>query len=446
MVIRKVKLEQSATETYTSQAGLTLIGQCIRLSSLDTSPFNKQQLSGISHTDILKSYLSMACLGKSDFEAIENHRHDDYLKEVIGISHVPSSSTLRQRMDDQADNYREVMDTVMMNFMRKAKVPVTRLASGYVALDLDVFPMDNSKTQKEGVSRTYKGHDGYAPLAAYLGEEGWCLACELREGKQHGQKEFIHTLERVIPRARRLTSQPLLMRLDSGHDALENRLYLKKERVDYLIKWNPRGEKKKGNLWLAKAEALDDNVVWETPREGKRIATFSVEVKQDIEDDSSVMFRRIMQITERTIDKKGQRLLIADIEVEGWWTSLSLADLDVIELYKQHATSEQFHSEFKTDLDVERLPSGKFDTNDLVLACHAFAYNMLRFIGLLGLMDKNSPVRHTAKRRRIKTVLQELMTIAARVMSRSRQYWLRFSKDSVAYHAFGQVYRHLARL
>ena len=25
---------------------------------------------------------------------------------------------------------------------------------------------------------------------------------------------------------------------------------------------------------------------------------------------------------------------------------------------------EQFHSEIKTDLDLERLPSGKFDTND----------------------------------------------------------------------------------
>jgi|GEM_PF-2572476 len=31
-------------------------------------------------------------------------------------------------------------------------------------------------------------------------------------------------------------------------------------------------------------------------------------------------------------------------------------------LYSDHATSEQFHSEFKTDLDLERLPSGKFDT------------------------------------------------------------------------------------
>jgi len=40
----------------------------------------------------------------------------------------------------------------------------------------------------------------------------------------------------------------------------------------------------------------------------------------------------------------------------------------VIALYRDHATCEQFHSEFKTDLDLERLPSGKFDTNDLVIA------------------------------------------------------------------------------
>jgi S-adenosylmethionine hydrolase len=35
--------------------------------------------------------------------------------------------------------------------------------------------MDNSQTRKEGVSYTYKGYDGYAPIAAYLGQEGWCL-------------------------------------------------------------------------------------------------------------------------------------------------------------------------------------------------------------------------------------------------------------------------------
>ena len=50
----------------------------------------------------------------------------------------------------------------------------------------------------------------------------------------------------------------------------------------------------------------------------------------------------------------------------------------VIELYHAHGTSEQFHSELssrrrirlsggKSDMDVERLPSGKFATNATIL-------------------------------------------------------------------------------
>ena len=52
---------------------------------------------------------------------------------------------------------------------------------------------------------------------------------------------------------------------------------------------------------------------------------------------------------------------------EGWWTSLYLPE-EIIKLYNDHDTSEQLHSEFKTDMDLERLPSGKFDTNALVMA------------------------------------------------------------------------------
>jgi hypothetical protein len=53
---------------------------------------------------------------------------------------------------------------------------------------MDVSPFDNSKTQKEGVSRTYKGVDGFAPIFAYLGTEGYLVNLEFREGKQHCQK------------------------------------------------------------------------------------------------------------------------------------------------------------------------------------------------------------------------------------------------------------------
>ncbi len=60
-----------------------------------------------------------------------------------------------------------------------------------MSLDVDVFPQDNSNTSKEGVSRTYKNYDGYAPIAAYLGMESWCMEVELRPGSQHAQAGFV---------------------------------------------------------------------------------------------------------------------------------------------------------------------------------------------------------------------------------------------------------------
>ena len=39
-----------------------------------------------------------------------------------------------------------------------------------------------------------------------------------------------------------------------------------------------------------------------------------------------------------------------------------------------------YDTEIKTDMDLERLPSGKFATNQLVMACGALVYNILRFV------------------------------------------------------------------
>jgi hypothetical protein len=39
-------------------------------------------------------------------------------------------------------------------------------AGDFLPLDKDLSPFDNSKTQNEGVPRTYKGTDGFAPIFA----------------------------------------------------------------------------------------------------------------------------------------------------------------------------------------------------------------------------------------------------------------------------------------
>jgi hypothetical protein len=74
----------------------------------------------------------------------------------------------------------------------------------------------------KGVSRTYKGSDGYAPMPMYLGQEGYCLEFELREGKQHCQKDTPALLRKSLIHVQQITEQPLLLRLDSDNDAIEN--------------------------------------------------------------------------------------------------------------------------------------------------------------------------------------------------------------------------------
>ena len=112
----------------------------------------------------------------------------------------------------------------------------------------------------------------------------------------------------------------------------------------------------------------------------------------------------------------------------------------MIALYRDHATSEQFHSEFKTDLDIERLPSGTFATNALIMTLATFSYNMLRWSGLISLVGDVSP----AKRRRLSTVIQELMYLAARLIETGRRLTLRFCRNCPGDPAFYTAYHRLA--
>ena len=88
-------------------------------------------------------------------------------------------------------------------------------------------------------------------------------------------------------------------------------------------------------------------------------------------EEKTVGIRTIYEITERTIDRYGQ-----------------------------------YHSEIKTDMDVERLPSGKFESNKLVLELTMIAYNIFRIIGQESLKKKDAPGRKKIHRRRIRTMIR----------------------------------------
>jgi len=441
--MKRFILEKSKRDVLTSHSGLALVGLCLnRHSQLPARADELLACQGIKTSDVIRSYVGLLALGQNDYEAIANRRDDAVFRTSLGIDSIPSAETMRQRLDQMPAPFLGAVADAATEMIRTAKAPVTALATGHVALDCDVTPLDNSNTRKEGVSYTYKGHDGYTCMAAYLALEGWCMELELRPGSQHAQKGFVPFLHRVAFRARRLVGRDtrLLVRLDSAHDAAETLVELATfEKTDWLIKWNPR--KQDLPAWWQRGET--HGTVHEHPkRPGKRTAMLE-ETHTITHAGRSVQARRIVRVVERTIDRKGQPLLLPEYELEGWWTNLDLAAAEVIRLYNDHGTSEQFHSELKTDLDIERLPSGKFATNALVLALAGLTYNILRLIGQIGLLGDFSPVRHPAKRRRLKTVMQELMYVAARLIHSGRRVRLRFASQCPGFEAFRVVYQHL---
>jgi len=369
---------RASRRTLTSHAGLSIIGQCFEIAGVDSIDSRFPTTLGMRTSDVIKSYLGLLCLGMSDYDAVENFRRDKPFQQLLTLQKVPSAATLRQRLEKLAANDLQARTaTWSTTLLSLIEAPITAETT-HVCLDIDTFVMDNSNSKKEGVSRTYQKVDGYTPIAAYLGNEGWCLGLELRPGKQHTMKESNAFLERVLPRAQCLTKQPILLREDSGFDSQA--------------------------LWPQTVSIHDDN-------------------------KTEYVVQRVMRLVERTADRDGQLLLEPDYELEGWWTSLDEAPEAVIKRYQAHATHEQFHSEIKTDLDLERLPSGKFAANDLILHLAQLAYNILRLMGQLGMTGELSPVRHPAKRRRLRTVLQELVHRAALVIHKARQIILDFGQD-----------------
>ena len=379
-------------------SGLAVVGALLgksgfikKLNRMDVTSNRSQHQ--IKNGDIVLTYLGMLCMGKPYFEAVHE-------------------------MDDDKDFYK------------------TALANGLVPVDIDVTPMDNSKSKKEVVSRTYKGVDGYAPMMAYIGTEGYAINFELREGKQHCQKGTVEFLQETIKLCHKLTDKPLLIRLDSGNDSIDNVAVLMDTGCFFIIKRNLRREST--DDWFEMAKQYFQNV--NSPRDGK-----TVYIGSDWKTVTSKQFNKEFtlrtgyEITERTIDKYGQFNLVPDVEVETWWTNLGDPDEEIIRLYHAHGECEQFHSEVKTDMDLERLPSGKFATNALILELGMIAYNILRMIGQGTIGERAPRQKRDVKRRRLRTVISNLIMMAGHVTMHARQLIIGLGKSNVWRHIFSDI-------
>jgi len=399
-----------------SKGGLILVGQIAKKAGLCAIRSSFVKSAG----SVIAVMFGLMTEGKKDFESAGEKRGSLFFKEAFGLPNVYAKETVRLYIEKMASEVGEVIGQLRESSARIIReAPLHGLwinGKCYLPVDIDTVTMDNSKTKKEGVSRTYRGFDGYHPIMAYAGKEGYMLDCELRPGSQHCQKGTVSFIEGVQEQLRRIKPGcRVLFRMDGGNDSFDTlKTITSAGKTNYcIIKRNKR--KENSEEWLKKAKKYGKCV---SVRKGKKVLTGVLErhpkKKNEVLEDVRIVF----EVIERKTDAQGNRLLIPEIEVNSWWTNLKCEAEKIIELYRDHATSEQFHSELKHDMDVERLPSGKFAVNRIVLAVAMNAFNALKLLGQKSVEKKNQKY---LRRKRIGKVIRDLICVAGKLVKHGRR-------------------------
>ena len=428
----------TTTEKLNSTGGMALVGKI-----LERIKFGKRvKPIGLRHLHVLKSIVGLYTQGRTSFEEIDLFREDSFFRDSFDLKYVPAKETVRlylEQMIPEKSLVNMEIEKSSLELLKSSHLTSIAIENRkYLPVDIDTSPMDNSKSHKEGVSRTYKQFDGFHPIFAYIGREGYMLNCNLREGKQHCQKgtpEFLSNCMKMLSTLN--LKEPLLFRFDGGNDSKDILKQLEESGHFYIVKRNLRKERSDYWLDIARAEGVvichnDSKTVYTGVHTGKKPAR----------DESLPALDIVFQVTERCIAKDGTFLLFPEMEIETFWTNMYENPEKVIDLYHDHGTSEQFHSELKSDMNVERLPSGKFAVNSMLLKMAMLSFNILRFIGQTALSFPESlPYKTSSKRKRLRKVIDDLIRVAVKIVSHARQTIIRLWEKDPWLDCYRKIYK-----
>ena len=128
--------------------------------------------------------------------------------------------------------------------------------------------------------------------------------------------------------------------------------------------------------------------------------------------------RVVFEMIRRTITADGERLLVPDIRVITWRTSLKLSANEVTAFYYDYHSSERYHSENISNLDLERLLSGKLAASATVLSlrwwpitCCGCATSRRRE-DHCSYSSRSTPTNQRIFRRRLRSLMQDFLDIS----------------------------------
>lgn len=445
----KFNLQYTDQKIHNS-TGLNLIAKLLKAINADEifKDYNlskKSTFQLFSDKDILLSFIGLLATGNSRYEDVDFFKQDPIFNKALDLGSVPSKESIRQRLDEIASTNSDilgVLEKINFSLLKKYAEPCPIKNTDLVPVDFDVTVLDNTGSKKEGVEQSYRPKiKGYAPMMTNIGSQGYLLNHQFRKGSSHsncsGTSEYI-TASMFYARSL-CRRQKLLARFDSGNDSDINIFMLSQFSNAFFIMKKPlKGKNTKHTKYTLTQEVVE-NFDSKIKLDSNTVRYFSEKpamagVWDEKDELQKVDCRLILSVVEIHNDlNTGQPLLIPYRSLHLWRTNLPKSKYsaqDIVALYKDHGTSEQFHSEFKSDLDIERLPSSKYKTNEVIVALSQLVFNLLRIIGQKALCYKLFNPKNKYSRIRIRTVILKIMNLPSLVFRKHKRWTIALPRSN----------------
>ena len=279
-----------------------------------------------------------------------------------------------------------------------------------VTLDLDATYIEHHGPvgSRQGTRGTYKGKVCWHPLLCFVGETGEWLHAKLRNGHagaSTGATRFLDECLRRLPVGARL-----FLRADEGFWGQDFFAWLERRRITYAV-GAPLIASVRGRIGeIAEAD-------WQPScyRDGSEVASFRWQPK------SWKCERRF--IVRRDSVEAGEQLTLEGREWHYWLLVTNDEERSADELERWHrakANLENQIKEAKLGLSLDNLPCQSFHANWAYLLCTLLAFNLLAWLKLLALPERERG--SYAKRLRFRFI-----AVAATVGRSGRRLVLRLS-------------------
>jgi len=452
-------VSDNTREVITSFAGLPMVLETMRAMKIPELVRNnlktKQTDRGVyRESDYVESFVSLFASGGECLDDMERLRADGGLKK-LGLS-VPSSESARfylyafhdEELLNKGRSHKGAFvpeETAQLKgLMRVNKAFILRATKrqspAVATIDQDTTVIPSNKTE---AMPTYLGHDGYQPIINYWAEEDLILADEFRDGNVPASFDCYTTFYRTVEMLPDSVREVRVRTDSAAHnyefiDRLEEGLKVRGRhiRVYYAISADMVNALKKEIEKLPESDWKPLRKITEKGLQEGRKEWAEVEY---IPTEGKGVYRYLairVRPAQGELFADGNRYHYHAVVTNMWqWDGERL-----LRWHRERCgTVEKVHDVLKNDLAGGVMPCGRFYANAAWWRLNCLTYNVISVM-----KKKALPQRWWSYR--MKALRYWLISVAGRIIKKSRQIYLRFLGTKEVCQLYSEARRRLYEL